>query len=358
MTETLCESPETRFIGLMSELFQLREAEELDFGIYRVIRRHNQKVREFLGEIVEDHGQPVLRGGELAGILEGAFQHIGQETRNEKKLELQRMAEALGIKAHLSADEREKYLLGVEKIPAMRQQVMDYRNLREELETTYSASADRSEVLNRLYEFFSRHYQDGDFIVQRRYGRNGARYIRSSGEDTEFHWATEDMYYIKSGDVFTDYPVCLSNGQRLVFCVDAETLKQTRAELKPTDKASYKLRTIVQDSPRPLGEGPGVRVRVILDYVKGAQKARAQLEEIASKAASIARVQPEEIARHLRRYVARNQSDFFIHKRLQEALDDDLDIFVKTDVLNAEQLLADEAGQLPARALRVARGIR
>lgn len=295
MTELLCESPEARFVGLMSELFQLREAEELDFGIYRIIRRHNQKVREFLGEIVEDHGQPVLRGGELAGILEGAFQHIDQETRDEKKRELQRMAEALGIKAHLSAEEREHYLLGVEKIPAMRQQVMDYRHLREELETTYSASTDCSEVLNRLYEFFSRHYQDGDFIVQRRYGRNGARYIRSSGEDTEFHWATEDMYYIKSGDVFTDYPVCLSNGQRLVFCVEAETLKQTRAELKPTDKASYKLRTIEQKDNA---------IRVILDYLKGAQKARAQLDEIASKTASVARVQPEEIARHLRRYVS------------------------------------------------------
>lgn len=53
----------------MSELFQLREAEELDFGIYRVIRRHNQQVRAFLGEIVEESGQPVLRGGELAGIF-------------------------------------------------------------------------------------------------------------------------------------------------------------------------------------------------------------------------------------------------------------------------------------------------
>lgn len=31
---------ETRFIELMSELFQLDEAEALDFGIYRVIRRH------------------------------------------------------------------------------------------------------------------------------------------------------------------------------------------------------------------------------------------------------------------------------------------------------------------------------
>ncbi len=388
MTETLADLPETRFIGLMSELFQLREAEELDFGIYRVIRRHNQKVREFLGEIVEENGEPVLRGGELAGILEQAFQHIDGETRNEKKAQLQRMADELGIKTHLSAEEREQYLLGVEKIPAMRQQVMDYRNLREELESTYSASADRSEVLNRLYEFFSRHYQDGDFIVQRRYGRNGARYIKSSGEDTEFHWATEDMYYIKSGDVFTDYPVRLSNGPRLVFCVDAETLNQTRAELKPTDKASYKLRAITPYSPRPLGEWLGVRAsdtrrplgegpevrefpspsgrgvggegsfRVILDYVKGAQKSRAQLDEIANQAAAICKVQPEEIARHLRRYVARNQSDFFIHKRLQEALDDDLDIFLKTDVLNADQLLADDAGHIPARALRVARAIR
>ena len=154
----------------------MREAEELDFGVYRVIRRHNQQVREFLGEVVEECGEPVLRGGELAGILEQAFQHIEYAIRDEKKVELQRIAEGLGIKAHLSVEEREQYLAGVEKIPAMRQQVLDYRHLREQLETTYNATADHSEVLNRLYEFFSRHYQEGDFIVQRRYGRNGARY--------------------------------------------------------------------------------------------------------------------------------------------------------------------------------------
>ena len=63
----------------MGELFQLREAEELDFGIYRVIRQHNRQVRAFLGEIVEENGQPVLRGGEPAGILEQAFQQIDSE---------------------------------------------------------------------------------------------------------------------------------------------------------------------------------------------------------------------------------------------------------------------------------------
>jgi len=360
MNEPQPDLPESRFIELMSELFQLREAEELDFGIYRVIKRHNRQVREFLGEIAEEHGQAVLRGGELADILETAFQQLDGEARDEKKAQLQHMSQELGIKTGFDATARDGYLTDLENIPAMRQKVLDYRALREELTTTYSASADRAEVLNRLYEFFARHYQDGDFIVQRRYGRNSSHYIKSSGEDTEFHWATEEMYYIKSGDVFTDYPVRLTNGERLIFSVNAESLQQTRAELKPTDKAGYKLHTVTQDSPLPLaGEGPGVRAsfRISLDYLKGSQT-KARLDEIATQAAAITKAPPEEIARHLRRYIARNQSDFFIHKRLRETLDDDLDIFIKTDVLNADQLLADDSGKLPDRTLRVARVIR
>ena len=35
-----------RFIELMGELFQLDEAEALDFGLYRIIRRHNREVHE------------------------------------------------------------------------------------------------------------------------------------------------------------------------------------------------------------------------------------------------------------------------------------------------------------------------
>jgi hypothetical protein len=48
-----------------------------------------------------------------------------------------------------------------------------------------------------------------------------------------------------------------------------------------------------------------------------------------------------DIKRWLNRYIARNQSDFFIHKRLREALAEDLDMFIKTEVLNANQLLVE-----------------
>jgi hypothetical protein len=37
LAETPADAPEARFIGLMSELFQLREAEELDFGVFNSI---------------------------------------------------------------------------------------------------------------------------------------------------------------------------------------------------------------------------------------------------------------------------------------------------------------------------------
>ncbi|MBC8019558.1 MAG: hypothetical protein H7X83_13730 [Verrucomicrobia bacterium] len=59
---------ETRFVELMTELFQLDEAESLDFGIYRIIRRHNREVRDFLGEIVVKKEQKSLKDGLLSAF--------------------------------------------------------------------------------------------------------------------------------------------------------------------------------------------------------------------------------------------------------------------------------------------------
>lgn len=54
------------------------------------------------------------------------------------------------------------------------------------------------------------------------------------------------MYYIKSGDTFTDFTVRLSNGERIVFSVEPEELQKTRASLKPTDKAHYEIDTVTK----------------------------------------------------------------------------------------------------------------
>ncbi len=344
---------ETRFVGLMAELFQLDEAQSLDFGLYRVIRRHNREVRAFLGEFAPGPDGPTLCGGHLSELLDQAFATAEHEAEAQTADRLQGLGQDLGLIPGMTAVQREAALDQMALIPAVKAKVSEYRELAQAHAAQRSGETDHAEVLNRLYQFFSRHYQEGDFIVERRYGKGGARYLRSTGEDTEFHWATEAMYYVKSGDSFSDFPLRLGNGRRLCFTVEPSGLQATRAALKPSDKAHYELTAVtVQD---------GV-IRVGLDYRKGAQSEKHKEEIVAAilKAGAGGGVTTStEIRRWLNRFIARNQSDFFIHKRLGEALADDLDIFIKTEVLDLDQLLTDGAtASLPRRAMKVARIVR
>ena len=344
---TTIEQAEVRFVELMAELFQLDEAERLDFGFYRVIRHHNQEVKAFLGQVVEKNGSKALEGGKLSEILATVFRKADDEESAGDRLRLKQIEGEFGIKPGMNDQERLDLLDQAERFPAFKSKVDEYRSLQEQLRASENVGTDRREVLNRLYQFFSRHYQDGDFIVERRYGRDGSRYIRSTGEDTEFHWATEDMYYIKSGDTFTDFTVRLSNGERIVFSVEPEELQKTRAGLKPTDKAHYEIDTVSKAE-----EG---RYVVLLKYLKGAQSNK-QKDDIVKAIQGHINADEAELKRWLNHFVARNQSDFFIHKRLGAALREDLDIFLKTEVLNADQLLIDT--DLPRRLIRVGRNVR
>lgn len=345
---------ETRFVELMTELFQLDEAEALDFGLYRVIRRHNREVKAFLGEIITENESKALQGGQLAELLNAAFEAIGHEAQADDKFRIKDLEDQLGLKPGMTQEQREAILTQAENIPAAKGLVAEYRSRTETIGQQQTVQQDRAEVLNRLYQFFSRHYQDGDFIVERRYGKGGSRYVKSTGEDTEFHWATEDMYYIKSGDIFTDFPVRLANGQRILFTVEPESLQATRAALKPNDKAHYELDETTKD---------GEVIKVRLKYLKGAPTEKQKDEIVAAVqkvgAGGTAEVGAD-IRRWLNRFMARNQSDFFIHKRLKEALTEDLDIFIKTEVLDVDQLLAGATQQtdLPKRAMKVARIVR
>jgi hypothetical protein len=345
---------ESRFVELMTELFQMDEAQALDFGIYRVIRRHNREVQAFLGQVITDKSGKRLEGGTLSELLENAFTASGHEEQAEDKFRLKDIEEQLGLKPGMTHEQKEAALAQAEGFPAIKGLVSEYRSRIESRASQQTVQQDRTEVLNRLYQFFSRHYQDGDFIVERRYGKGGARYVKSTGEDTEFHWATEDMYYIKSGDIFTDFPVRLANGQQILFTVDPESLQATRAALKPNDKAHYELDAATKD---------GEIIKVRLKYLKGAQTEK-QKDEIVTAVQKVGAGGTAEsgadIRRWLGRFMARNQSDFFIHKRLKEALSEDLDIYLKAEVLDVDQLLAgaNQQTDLPKRVMKVARIVR
>ena len=105
------------------------------------------------------------------------------------------------------------------------------------------------------------------------------------------------------------------------------------------------------------------RSKVRLKYLKGAQTEK-QKDEIVTAVQKVATSGTAEsgadIRRWLSRFMARNQSDFFIHKRLKEALSEDLDIFLKVEVLDVDQLLAgaNQQTDLPKRVMKVARIVR
>jgi adenine-specific DNA-methyltransferase len=91
---------------------------------------------------------------------------------------------------------------------------------------------------------------------------------------------------------------------------------------------------------------------VVLKYLKKAQTDK-EKNRIVLEVQKACGGDPAEIKRWLNLFIARNQSDFFIHKRLRESLTEDLEIFIKTEVLDADQLLA--GGDLPRRMIKVGR---
>jgi len=57
----------------------------------------------------------------------------------------------------------------------------------EEIEITEDLEKD---IYNHLINFFSRYYEEGDFISKRRFGKNEKYVIPYIGEEVLLHWAT------------------------------------------------------------------------------------------------------------------------------------------------------------------------
>ena len=90
----------------------------------------------------------------------------------------------------------------IEKRPLVQQ----YLETRERLGSPTIPVIERADaIFNHLYTFFSRYYEDGDFIPRRRYSQTERYAIPYNGEEVYLHWANRDQYYVKSGDLFSTY---------------------------------------------------------------------------------------------------------------------------------------------------------
>ncbi|WP_427835152.1 site-specific DNA-methyltransferase [Actinobacillus pleuropneumoniae] len=220
-------------------------------------------------------------------------------------------------------------------------------------------------VYNHLYTFFSRYYDQGDFISQRRY--KGDTYaIPYAGEEVMLHWANKDQYYTKSGENFSNYAFTLENGKKVQFrLVEADTAKDNRKDNDQTRVFALiepKIKTEtdengdeIQTDIRPIEEN-GDLLTIRFEY-KSVNKKEKQadyimqaVEKIQNFAISdefqdIFKPMPTEknktrtlLEKYLTDYTAKNTADYFIHKNLGKFLNQELDFYIKNEVMNLDNI--------------------
>ena len=169
-------SSSEKFQRLLRELFQF-DCADLDFGIYRIMNHKRGVIETFIAEELPRTVADELQRGPLADQAQAAerLQELARQIRD-----------ALGGDA-LDADGN----LAV----AFRDTPLGRKYLRAKRTGGLSRDALEATIYNHLYAFFSRYYQDGDFISKRRYSRSQRYAIPYNGEEVYLHWANKDQYY-------------------------------------------------------------------------------------------------------------------------------------------------------------------
>jgi len=308
-----------KLLNILREMFQFDQA-DLDFGIYRIMRMKRDDVNRFIDEELPAQ---IKAGLEQLAKLDAAagIIAIDKQIENTKAISF---SHALKSAAIAELEEKKKLLA----------------------KGIYIADVE-ADVYNHLTNFFSRYYDDGDFISQRRY-KEGVYAIPYEGEEVKLHWANADQYYVKTSEYFKDYVFKTDYGEVIRFkLVEAEVERDNN---KANEKRFFQLHTdkafevingelfIYVEYKASEGGGNAAQARYISEIVDafGATQTQAEFQ----KFAAILDVTDGKslLERQLNRYTARNTFDYFIHKNLDKFLRRELDFYIKNDVIYLDDI--------------------
>ena len=179
--------PIDQFQALLRELFQF-DCSDLDFGIYRIMNHKREVIERFITNDLPKAVSEVLESGALADQAQAAN-------------ELEEVAQQ--IKSTLASDaiDADGNLVKYQTSEIGKK----YKDLQKRAGGSGGRDALEAAIFNHLHAFFSRYYQDGDFISKRRYSKRQRYAIPYNGEEVHLHWANNDQYYVKTGEYFRDY---------------------------------------------------------------------------------------------------------------------------------------------------------
>ena len=345
-----------RLKEILRTMFQLDRG-DLDFGLYRIMNMKAAEIADFLDNDLLPQVQDALTGN-------------AQERQADLEKEL---AKARASAVDLGAPDPE----ALSKVKELREQLA-------EVKADVTAEAD---VYNHLAGFFARYYDEGDFMSLRRYSGGGqsSYLIPYDGEEVKLHWANADQYYIKSTENYASYVFSVGPGdekRRVRFEIakadnEKDNIKEAgdkqrrfllaeggdeeTIEIIDSDLVVRFAHRPLTESEKKLWKGNGNKQQELINEAV-AQRILSRLEpawQVLLAAAAPTENNPERtvLDKHLAAYTAKNSFDYFIHKDLGGFLRRELDLYLKTDVLNLDDLAAGDTLRLQ-RALARTRAVR
>ena len=343
-----------KFQTLLRVLFQFDEA-DLDFGIYRIMNHKRATILRFINESLPDavdkalNSEYISEQASTAAALEGAILQV-KENLGDDAIDNNR-----NLAPHLHSTPVGKHYLACKK-------TVEETGARSRVDT-------EARIYNYLHTFFSRYYQDGDFVSKRRYSRNQRYIIPYNGEEIYFHWANSDQYYVKTDEYFHNYDWKTPNGITVRFQMNNADVEHNNAKgdrrffIPVVTKMEYMSDGHTITLPfdyRPLTSAEQTRCgnrkqqeKIIAKAIEDVLHKMNKLPDVIvdltgqhrqnSKGDSISHLE-----HHLKKYTSRNKADFFVHKDLNSFLNRELDYYLKNEVLNLNNLVT--AGLELARA--------
>ena len=332
-----------KFQTLLRELFQF-DCADLDFGIYRIMNHKRDTIEKFITQELPDSIDEELNKGLL-----------GQQSKvaDDFARVAQRVRETLGDSAMGANGELDQ---------AYRASVIGQEYLAVQEAASgggRSTNSLEASIYNHLYTFFSRYYQEGDFVSKRRYSRNQRYAIPYNGEEVYLHWANSDQYYVKTSEHFHNYDWTAPNGVSVKFRLRSADTEQNngkgdkrfflpRADETEWDATARTITIPFEYRPLNIREGSVYGSRNQRDKIIAAANITIP-QRLANTPEGLAALTHERrrkgndqsvshLEHHLRQYTRRNDSDFFIHKDLSGFLSRELDFYLKNEVLDIDEI--------------------
>lgn len=346
-----------RLQNLLRELFQYDVA-DLDFGIYRLLQMRRDEVESFIQE-------------QLPKQVDVAFREVTSGKTADLDRELSKLADRI---RHEVADDA----INGNGEPSLEygkvKLVQEYAMLRDRKTSVAVAEAQRAEVFNHLYNFFSRYYEDGDFIPRRRYGAHETYAVPYNGEEVFFHWANKDQHYVKTGEAFKDYAFTVSTvggdfrvrfslteasvpkdnqkGDRRFFFLQPDGARYDNAARQWMLPFEYRLPT--EDEISQHGKDAKAQAAILESALDSALAAVPdEMLRAALAKSSNGEVEAPLLLKRLCHFCRRKTSDFFVHKDLRGFLTRELEFYLKDQVLHLDDLEGEVKDKL--RVIRVVR---